>query len=226
MSAYGYFTKKSLDSMGKFMIVGLIAIVIASIINIFIGSSLMTMVISALAIIIFLGLTAYDTQKIREMLSTTSSSSSDEIQGALTLYLDFINLFLNLLQVIWREERMKYRKKPVIIEAIEFVYSILWLHKYNQQLFYKYMMGVNNILKFRAENEEYYARNKKPHPDFNDMVKASIEMKFNTIENLKSFIHVIPRTKEFTLSLNDIVLHHHKMMNKNLYLLEKINWKR
>lgn len=109
---------------------------------------------------------------------------------------------------------------------IEFVYSILWLHKYNQQLFYKYMMGVNNILKFRAENEEYYARNKKPHPDFNDMVKASIEMKFNTIENLKSFIHVIPRTKEFTLSLNDIVLHHHKMMNKNLYLLEKINWKR
>jgi len=99
MSAYGYFTKKSLDSMGKFMIVGLIAIVIASIINIFIGSSLMTMVISALAIIIFLGLTAYDTQKIREMLSTTSSSSSDEIQGALTLYLDFINLFLNLLQL-------------------------------------------------------------------------------------------------------------------------------
>jgi FtsH-binding integral membrane protein len=99
MSAYGYFTKKSLDSMGKFMIVGLIAIVIASIINIFIGSSLMTMVISALAIIIFLGLTAYDTQKIREMLSTKSSSSSDEIQGALTLYLDFINLFLNLLQL-------------------------------------------------------------------------------------------------------------------------------
>jgi uncharacterized protein len=99
MSAYGYFTKKSLDSMGKFMIVGVIAIVIASIINIFIGSSLMTMVISALAIIIFLGLTAYDTQKIREMLSTKSSSSSDEIQGALTLYLDFINLFLNLLQL-------------------------------------------------------------------------------------------------------------------------------
>jgi FtsH-binding integral membrane protein len=98
MSGYGYFTKQSLDSMGKFMFVGLIAIVIASIVNIFIGSTVMQMVISALAIIIFLGLTAYDTQKIREEISVHTSDAA-EVRGALTLYMDFINLFLNLLQL-------------------------------------------------------------------------------------------------------------------------------
>ena len=98
MSGYGYFTKRSLDSVGKFMFVGLIAIIIASIVNIFIGSTVMQMVISALAIIIFLGLTAYDTQKIREMVSVDTSPAI-EVSGALTLYMDFINLFLNLLQL-------------------------------------------------------------------------------------------------------------------------------
>ena len=98
MSFYGYFTKRSLDSLGKFMIVGLIAIVIASIVNIFIGSSVMQMVISALAIIIFLGLTAYDTQQIREELSVDVTPAA-EVRGALTLYMDFINLFINLLQL-------------------------------------------------------------------------------------------------------------------------------
>jgi len=98
MSGYGYFTKQSLDSLGKFMFVGLIAIVIASIVNIFIGSTVMQMVISALAIIIFLGLTAYDTQKIREELSVEASDVA-EVRGALTLYMDFINLFINLLQL-------------------------------------------------------------------------------------------------------------------------------
>jgi FtsH-binding integral membrane protein len=99
MSIYGYFTKTSLDSIGKFMFVGLIAVVIASIINIFIGSSVFAMVISALAIIVFLGLTAYDTQKIREMVSYERDTGSLEVQGALTLYLDFINIFLSLLQL-------------------------------------------------------------------------------------------------------------------------------
>ena len=98
MSFYGYFTKKSLDSVGKFMFVGLIAIILASIVNIFIGSSVLGMVISALAIIIFLGLTAYDTQKIREMIM---DGNVDNVQviGALTLYLDFINIFLSLLNI-------------------------------------------------------------------------------------------------------------------------------
>jgi len=98
MSGYGYFTKRSLDSLGKFMFVGLIAIVIASIVNIFIGSTVMQMVISALAIIIFLGLTAYDTQQIREEVSLETDGIA-EIRGALTLYMDFINIFLNLLQL-------------------------------------------------------------------------------------------------------------------------------
>jgi FtsH-binding integral membrane protein len=99
MSGYGYFTKQSLDSMGKFMFVGLIAIIIASIVNIFIGSTVMQMVISAMAIIIFLGLTAYDTQKIREAVSLGGDTGREEVIGALTLYMDFINLFINLLQL-------------------------------------------------------------------------------------------------------------------------------
>jgi FtsH-binding integral membrane protein len=98
MSFYGYFTKKNLDSLGQFMFVGLIAIIIASIINIFIGSTVFQMVISALAIVIFLGLTSYDTQKIRESLFYDETGIA-EVTGALTLYLDFINIFLSLLQL-------------------------------------------------------------------------------------------------------------------------------
>jgi FtsH-binding integral membrane protein len=99
MSFYGYFTKKDLTSIGQFMFVGLIAIIIASIVNIFVGSTVFQMVISALAIIIFLGLTAYDTQRIREIVTTSSSDHVEEVQGALTLYLNFINIFLSLLQL-------------------------------------------------------------------------------------------------------------------------------
>jgi FtsH-binding integral membrane protein len=99
MSFYGYFTKRSLESLGQFMFIGLIAIVIASIVNIFIGSTVMQTVISALAIIIFLGLTAYDTQQIREMVSVDNDTGREEVIGALTLYMDFINLFINLLQL-------------------------------------------------------------------------------------------------------------------------------
>jgi FtsH-binding integral membrane protein len=99
MSLYGYFTRQSLDSLGQWMFVGLIAIIIASVINIFIGSTVAQMVISALAIVIFLGLTAYDTQKIRELVSVDHNGNT-EVVGALTLYLDFINLFLNLLQLL------------------------------------------------------------------------------------------------------------------------------
>jgi FtsH-binding integral membrane protein len=98
MSGYGYFTKQSLDSVGKYLIVALIAIIITSIVNIFIGSSLLQTIISAAAVVIFLGLTAYDTQKIREQLME-SDGPAIEVMGALTLYLDFINLFLSLLQL-------------------------------------------------------------------------------------------------------------------------------
>jgi uncharacterized protein len=99
MTFYGYFTKRSLESLGQFMFIGLIAIIIASIINIFVGSTLAQMVISALAIVIFLGLTAWDTQRIREMVSVGDSDGRIEVSGALSLYLNFINIFLNLLQL-------------------------------------------------------------------------------------------------------------------------------
>jgi FtsH-binding integral membrane protein len=98
MSFYGYFTKRNLDSLGRFMFVGLIAIIIASVVNIFIGSSVMQMVVSAIAIIVFLGLTAYDTQKIREQVSYSNDGRA-EVMGALSLYMDFINLFIHLLQL-------------------------------------------------------------------------------------------------------------------------------
>lgn len=98
MSGYGYFTKKDLRGLGSLLFVGLIAIIIASIVNIFIGSTIFQMVISAVAILIFLGLTAYDTQQIREEVSLDNDGIA-EIRGALTLYLDFINLFLNLLNL-------------------------------------------------------------------------------------------------------------------------------
>jgi len=100
LSAYGYFTKQNLDSIGKYCFVALIAIIIASIVNIFIGSSAFQMLISAVAIVVFLGLTAYDTQQIRENISQDSAGTTEEIMGALTLYLNFINLFISLLQLL------------------------------------------------------------------------------------------------------------------------------
>lgn len=104
MSFYGYFTKKDLTSLGQFMFIGLIAIVIASIVNIFIGSSIGAMVISALAIIIFLGLTAYDTQNIRNMVSYDTDDGKNEVLGALSLYMNFINIFVALLQLFGTKE--------------------------------------------------------------------------------------------------------------------------
>jgi FtsH-binding integral membrane protein len=103
MSLYGYFTKQSLDSWGKYLIVALIAVVVCSIINIFIGSSAFQTIISIAAIVIFLGLTAYDTQNIREMVSMETSAAA-EVSGALSLYLNFINIFLSLLQLFGNKD--------------------------------------------------------------------------------------------------------------------------
>lgn len=99
MSIYGYFTRTDLSHVGQMATVALIAIIIVSVINLFIGSTFMQMVISAIAIVIFLALTAYDTQTIREMVSNGESNNGAEVLGALTLYLDFINLFINLLSI-------------------------------------------------------------------------------------------------------------------------------
>jgi FtsH-binding integral membrane protein len=99
MSVYGYFTKRDLSEFGTLLFIALIAILIASVINLFIGSTIVQMVISAIAIVVFLGFTAYDTQTIREQLMERDDYAI-EIMGALNLYLDFINIFVNLLQLI------------------------------------------------------------------------------------------------------------------------------
>ena len=99
MSIYGYFTKQDLSKFGTLLFVGLIAVVVASAINVFVGHSLAGIVISSLAIIVFLGLTAYDNQRIREMVSHRSDTGKYEVMGALSLYLNFINIFLHLLHL-------------------------------------------------------------------------------------------------------------------------------
>ena len=99
MSLYGYTTKSDLTKLGSFLMMGLIGIVIASIVNIFLKSSQLDFIVSILGVIIFVGLTAYDTQKIKDMYFDGGDSevmAKKSIMGALTLYLDFINLFVML----------------------------------------------------------------------------------------------------------------------------------
>ncbi|MBT1072837.1 Bax inhibitor-1/YccA family protein [Pelotalea chapellei] len=98
MSLYGYFTKRDLTSWGSFLFMGLIGVVIASVVNIFVGSSPASWVISGIGVIVFTGLTAYDTWKIKAMAAQGTEGRKPAILGALTLYLDFINLFLMLLR--------------------------------------------------------------------------------------------------------------------------------
>ena len=102
MSIYGYTTKRDLTKLGSFLMMGLIGIIIASIVNIFMKSSMMHFVISILGVLIFVGLTAYDTQKIKNMYSSSDTGElmgKKAVMGALTLYLDFINLFIMLLRL-------------------------------------------------------------------------------------------------------------------------------
>ena len=102
MSIYGYTTKRDLTKLGSFLMMGLIGIIIASLVNIFLKSSMMYFVISILGVLIFVGLTAYDTQKIKNMYAASDSGElmgKKAVMGALTLYLDFINLFIMLLRL-------------------------------------------------------------------------------------------------------------------------------
>ena len=102
MSIYGYTTKRDLTKLGSFLFMGLIGIIIASLVNIFLKSSMMYFVISILGVLIFVGLTAYDTQKIKNMYLASDSGEimgKKAVMGALTLYLDFINLFIMLLRL-------------------------------------------------------------------------------------------------------------------------------
>jgi len=104
-SIYGWTTKKDLTSWGGFLMMGLIGIIIASLVNMFIRSSGMSMIISYIGVIVFVGLTAYDTQKLKNMALTQPADldgaviRKGAILGALSLYLDFINLFLMLLRI-------------------------------------------------------------------------------------------------------------------------------
>ncbi len=103
MSLWGYTTKKDLSGMGSFLFMGLIGILIASVVNIFLQSSMMHFVISAIGVVVFTGLTAWDTQRIKETYSESDAgevATKKAVFGALTLYLDFINLFLFMLQFL------------------------------------------------------------------------------------------------------------------------------
>jgi hypothetical protein len=102
MSIYGYTTKKDLTKLGSFLMMGLFGIIIASIVNIFMKSTMMYYVISIIGVLVFVGLTAYDTQKIKNMYLVSDSGEimgKKAVMGALTLYLDFINLFIMLLRL-------------------------------------------------------------------------------------------------------------------------------
>ena len=103
MSLYGYTTKTDLSKFGSFLIMGLIGILIAGLVNIFIASSALQFAISVIGVIVFVGLTAWDTQRIKEEYSAhddAETAGKKAIFGALTLYLDFINLFIMLLQLL------------------------------------------------------------------------------------------------------------------------------
>jgi FtsH-binding integral membrane protein len=106
MSVFGYVTKIDLTKVGGFLMMGLVGLIIASVVNIFVASSTLDWLISYIGVFIFVGLTAYDTQKIKNMSMNVESASEEgnkaSIMGALALYLDFINLFLLLLRIMGR----------------------------------------------------------------------------------------------------------------------------
>ena len=102
LSLFGYTTKRDLTAMGSFLIMGVVGLLIAMVVNIFLQSSALQFAISAIGVLVFAGLTAYDTQKIKEMYFEGDDvlvAGRKAIMGALTLYLDFINLFTFLLQL-------------------------------------------------------------------------------------------------------------------------------
>jgi hypothetical protein len=107
LSLYGYTTKKDLSGWGSFLIMGLIGIIIASLVNLFLASSALQFAVSVIGVLVFAGLTAYDTQQIKEMYyegDSTAVAGRKAIGGALRLYLDFINLFMMLLSLFGSRE--------------------------------------------------------------------------------------------------------------------------
>lgn len=107
MSLYGYVTRQDLSKLGSFLVMALIGVIIASVVNIFWGNGIMDLIISIAGVIIFIGLTAWDTQKIKRMASMTDPGMAGKVStlGALELYLDFINLFLYILRLLGRANK-------------------------------------------------------------------------------------------------------------------------
>ncbi len=99
MSVYGTVTRRDLASWGSFLFMGLVGIVVASVVNVFLGSSMITFVVSCASVVVFTGLTAYDTQKLRAFARAGGGTGGVAVNGALALYLDFVNLFLALLRL-------------------------------------------------------------------------------------------------------------------------------
>ena len=103
MAFIGYTTKKDLTSLGRMLFIGLIGIILATVVNLFLGSSMLNMIVSYVGVVVFVGLTAYDSQKIKNMLyeadSMDEGAQKIALLGSLSLYLDFINLFLMLLRI-------------------------------------------------------------------------------------------------------------------------------
>jgi FtsH-binding integral membrane protein len=107
LSLYGYTTKRDLSGFGTFLFMGLIGVIIASVVNIWLVSSMLQWIVSVVGVLVFAGLTAYDTQQIKEMYyagDDTAVAGRKSVMGALRLYLDFINMFMMLLQLFGNRE--------------------------------------------------------------------------------------------------------------------------
>jgi FtsH-binding integral membrane protein len=131
LSLYGYTTKRSLSGMGSFLVMGLFGLMIASLINLFVGSGVFSFVISLIGVVIFAGLTAWDTQRLKEeydLVAGTEMAGKASIMGALTLYLNFINLVQLLLSLIGQREdyerNRKMRKAPQLRGLFAFLHLI------------------------------------------------------------------------------------------------------
>ena len=100
VSLYGYTTKRDLSGLGTFLFMGLIGVVIAGVVNIFLQSSVLSFVVSMISVLVFTGLTAYDTQQLKDQYSYDRGEGNTAIIGAMNLYMNFINIFINLLQLL------------------------------------------------------------------------------------------------------------------------------
>ena len=120
LSLYGYTTKKDLSGWGSFLIMGVFGIIIASLVNLFLQSSALQFAISVIGVLVFAGLTAYDTQRIKdgyyEVMNDATAMAKGAIMGALSLYLDFINMFIMLLAAV-RQPRVSWQHANAMIEG-------------------------------------------------------------------------------------------------------------